>query len=97
MNAESQILIGNLKGHIGQIISRYESVSSDNAALKEELAACKNELETSKNTIKELERKVEQLQLIKAFGASSADVKEAKQKIGRIVKEIDKCISMLND
>lgn len=97
MNAESQILIGKLKGHIGEMISRFESVASDNAVLKEELAACKNELETSKNTIKELEKKVEQLQLVKAFGASSGDVKEARQKIGRIVKEIDKCISMLND
>ncbi|MEG0517652.1 MAG: hypothetical protein RR555_02120 [Bacteroidales bacterium] len=97
MSGESQILIGKLKGHIGQIISNYESVASDNILLKEELSACKKELETSKNTIKELEKKLEQLQLIKAFGASSQDVKEAKQKIGRIVKEIDKCISMLND
>ena len=56
-----------------------------------------NELETSKNTIRELEKKLEKLQLIKAFGASSVDVKEAKQKINKIVREIDKCISMLND
>lgn len=97
MSGESQILIGKLKEHIGEIISKYESVASDNILLKEELSACKKELETSKNTIRELERKLEQLQLIKAFGASSQDVKEAKQKIGRIVKEIDKCISMLND
>lgn len=97
MSGESQILIGKLKGHIEQIISKYESVASDNITLKEELSACRNELETNKNIIKELERKLEQLQLIKAFGASSKDVKEAKQKIGKIVKEIDKCISMLND
>lgn len=97
MNAESQILIGKLKGRIGEIISKYESVTSDNELIKKELAACKNELETSKNTIKELEKKLEKLQLIKAFGASSADVKEAKQKISKIVREIDKCISMLND
>jgi hypothetical protein len=32
-----------------------------------------------------------------AFKASSADVKDAKRKIGKIVKEIDKCISLLND
>ena len=41
--------------------------------------------------------KEDQLQLTNAFEASSEDVKEAKQKIGRLGKEIDKCISMLND
>ena len=37
------------------------------------------------------------MQLGDAFKASSEDVKEAKKKIARIVREIDKCISMLND
>ncbi|MEF9931154.1 MAG: hypothetical protein RSC28_01005 [Bacteroidales bacterium] len=97
MSGESQILVGRLKDHIGHIISKYESVLSDNILLKDELLQCKNELETNKNIIDELEIKLEQLQLTKAFGSSSKDVKEAKQKIGRIVKEIDKCISMLND
>ena len=46
---------------------------------------------------KELEKKVNNLQLVEAFKSSSADVKEAKQKIARLVKEIDKCIALLND
>ena len=55
------------------------------------------ELENREKRIKELEKKVELIQLGDAFKASSEDVKEAKKKIGRIVREIDKCISMLND
>ncbi len=97
MSAESQIVIQKLKGHIEQIISKYELALSENISLKGELEKCKTELEERNTRIKELEQKVELIQLGEAFKASSEDVKEAKKKISRIVREIDKCISMLND
>jgi predicted nuclease with TOPRIM domain len=97
MSAESQITLRKLKGHIEQIISKYELALSQNESLKGELERCRTELENKGDRIKELEKKVELMQLGDAFKASSEDVKEAKRKIGRIVREIDKCISMLND
>ena len=97
MSGESRIVVNRLKNSIREIISKYESVASDNIILREELSTCKGELEFAKKTIKELEGKLEQIQLVKAFGASAQDAKEAKQNIGRLMKEIDKCISMLND
>lgn len=97
MSVESQIIIQKLKGHIEQIISKYELALSENISLKEELEKHKTDLEEKNNKIKELEQKVELMQLGDAFKASSEDVKEAKKKIARIVREIDKCISMLND
>ena len=97
MSAESQITLRKLKGHIEQIISKYELALSENESLKGELERCRAELENKGDRIKELEKKVELMQLGDAFKASSEDVKEAKRKIGRIVREIDKCISMLND
>ena len=97
MSAESQITLRKLKGHIEQIISKYELALSENESLKGELERCRTELENKGDRIKELEKKIELMQLGDAFKASSEDVKEAKRKIGRIVREIDKCISMLND
>ena len=97
MSIEGQIVTVKLKGHIEQIISKYEVALSDNISLKEQLLRVTNELELKNNKIKELEQKVEQMQLADAFAASTDDVKEAKKRIGKIVKEIDKCISMLND
>ncbi len=97
MGTESQIVIGKLKARIEQIISKYEVALSENIALKEQLQKTTEELEIKNDTIKVLEQKVEQIQLADAFTASSADVKEAKKRIGKIVREIDKCISMLND
>lgn len=97
MSVESQIIIQKLKGQIEHIISRYELALSENISLREELDKYKSDLENRNNRIKELEQKVEQMQLAEAFTASSEDVKEAKKRIAKIVREIDKCISMLND
>ncbi len=97
MSEESQIVLGRLKGHIEKIISSYESAVYENNILKEKLAASQAELETSKRTVKELTDKLELLQLTNAFKGSSQDIKEAKQRIAKLIREIDKCISLLND
>ena len=97
MSEESRIVLERLKGRIERIISSYESAVFENRELKEKLAASQQELETNKKTIKELTEKLEILQLTNAFTGSSQDIKEAKQRIARIVREIDKCISLLND
>lgn len=97
MSEESRIVLERLKGRIERIISSYESAVFENRELKEKLAASQQELETNKKTIKELTEKLEILQLTNAFKGSSQDIKEAKQRIARIVREIDKCISLLND
>lgn len=97
MATESQSLVNKLKEHIGKLISKYELVQYENHNLSDQLAICKKELEliTAKN--RELEEKLDRMTLVDAFKASSADVKDAKRKVGKIVKEIDKCISLLND
>ncbi len=97
MGEDYQTAIGNLKKKIELIISKYEQVVSENQNLKSELSECRGVLDNSINNIKELEEKVNRLQIAEAFKSSSQDVREAKQRIGRIVKEIDKCIALLND
>jgi len=97
MSKDYQSALNNLKRKIEIIISKYEQTSSENIRLTKELADAKNALDTNNNKVKELELRISNLQLAEAFKTSSTDVKEAKQKIGKIVKEIDKCIALLND
>lgn len=97
MKEDYQTIIGNLKKKIEILVSAYEQVVADKRILESELEKCRFALEQSTNREKESETKLNNLQLIEAFKASSTDVKEAKQKIARLVKEIDKCIALLND
>jgi len=97
MEKDYQSVINSLKGKIELIISKYEQVIADNQQLNQDLNICREELKFNINKTKELEDKINKIQLAEAFKLSSTDVKEAKQKIGKIIKEIDKCIALLND
>ena len=97
MEKDYHSVIEGLKAKIELIISTYEQVIATNNTLENELSVCREQLENSTNKLKEQEEKLNKLQLAEAFKNSSTDVKEAKQKIGKIIKEIDKCIALLND
>ena len=96
MNAEYQTALSQLKNKIGLLVSQYERVKADNERMAIELTSLKIILSDNKVKISELEKKTNRLQMAEAFKASSGDVREAKQKIGKIIKEIDRCISILN-
>lgn len=96
MSEESQI-VSKLKGHIEHIISCYEVALFEKGELERKLSEAMTDLDKYKTKVKELEDKLEKKQLTTAFEASSQDIKEARQRIARIVREIDKCISLLNN
>jgi len=96
MNAEYQGAISRLKNKIGTLVSQYEHVKAENDRMAIELTTLKIIINENKTKISELEQKVNRLQVAEAFKTSSADVREAKQKVGKIIKEIDKCIALLN-
>lgn len=97
MDKSREILLNDLTKKIELLISKYEQVRAERNELSSKLAKCKEELENSNNRIKNLEQKIDNLQLIEAFRTSKSDVKEARQNIGKLVREIDKCIALLND
>ncbi len=104
MNESYKIALETHKRKLELLISRYENLKARNRDLEQalgkkdaEIEDCRAKLNNSNNKIKELEQKIDKLQLAGAFEASAADVKEARQNIGRLVREIDKCISLLND
>ena len=48
------------------------------------------------NRLNDLEEKYNKLKISKALIVSSNDVHDAKLKVNRMVREIDKCIALLN-
>jgi hypothetical protein len=89
-------VVKRLKLKIDTLISAYESLREDNlklSHLSEQLTA---ELNQKEETLRAFEKRNDQQQLAKVILASSDDVHDAKLKVGRIVREIDQCIALLN-
>ena len=85
-----------LRDKVERLISLYEQVKMERDVLFSERALLQETVDTKDRQIQELEDKNKKLQLAEAFKASSTDKQDAKQKIGKIVKEIDRCIGLLN-
>jgi chromosome segregation ATPase len=89
-------MLENIKTDIERLIALYEKERSERMALQTRLDQCLAENESCRKQIVELEQEVDSLPLTEASGASG-DNKAAKEKIDKLVKEIDRCISLLEN
>jgi hypothetical protein len=78
------------------MISVIEKLKSENASLKGELEQVNKTLKSKELDCHDLNVKYENLKLAKVIQLSGNDLHDAKIKVNRIVREIDKCISLLN-
>ncbi len=93
----SEDVATRLKSKIEELISRYEAVRSENKELKERLEQAVAQNDTKTQKLNRLEKQIENLQLKKAFTDTSGDNTQAKRKVVSLIKEIDKCMELLNN
>ena len=88
-------MLDTIKQRIKQLIAAYESERMERENLQAAVAKYQEREEAYKKQIIELERQLDNLKLTEAFKASSGNSPEAKKKINNLIKEIDRCISMM--
>jgi len=88
-------MLEEIREQIKQLIARYEAEKAESERLRQELHACEETAEALRKQITELESEIETRKLTEAFAvAAPAD---AKAKVDKLIKEIDKCISYLEE
>ena len=88
-------MLETLKQGIQQLIAAYEKEKVERQGLQSALEQSLANEETYRKQIIELERQIDNLKLTEAFKASSGNSPEAKKKIDSLLKEIDRCISLM--
>lgn len=96
MTDEELLLLNNLKINVRQFFIEFENIENEKKALEQNILGLKNEIELLKQEKSELSRKNEQLRLATHLLSGVDENREAKQKINKLVREIDKCIALLN-
>lgn len=81
-----------------KLISEYKSLQEQNTLLKAELDRKQTDLMMAHQEILELRKNYDHLQLAKnMLGGSEAAKAESKQQIAKMVREIDKCLALLDE
>lgn len=96
MPNKNDALVVNLKQNTAKLISKYKEVLAENNHLKEEKINLVNQVENKSQKLSELELRYEKLKLARSLEEAGEDKNSARLKVNRIVREIDKCIALLN-
>jgi predicted nucleic acid-binding Zn-ribbon protein len=85
-----------LNRRIDELINKYNSVITECTNLKTEKEALKISLQEREVEIKDLEKKYERVKLSGALLGEGENASEARRKITELVREIDRCVALLN-
>ena len=95
MNADQIEILGTLRSQVKAIMSALEKEKNRNEKLESENQNLKAKYDQQAKEFEELEHKYNNLKLAKAM-LDGGDGHDARIKVNRIVREIDKCIALLN-
>ena len=88
-------MLETVKQEIEQLIAAYETERMEREKLQAVLKQTQDENVAYRTQITELERKIDNLKLAEAFKADGSGSPQARKKIDSLMKEIDRCIALI--
>ena len=75
----------------------YDELKQENADLKHLLMQKEQEILQLEQSKKELEVQFTDLKMARTLSLYDKDIKDAKQRLTSLVREVDRCIALLNE
>ena len=88
-------MLEDIQKNFERIIALYEGEKEKNTSLLARLGESETANDAYRKQIAELERQVENLKLAQAFLMPAGSADDARERIDSLIKEISKCISLL--
>lgn len=89
-------VIEALAEKVGRLIEENDRLVKENAMLSEKRGRLAAENRELKETIATLEKRIGVLELGNGLVGSSVDRKRAQARINKLMREIDRCIALMN-
>ena len=89
-------IIQNIVNKIEKLVKNYKNLQLENSKLQKDNDALKVSLKEKEDSILSLQDKVKLINISKSIDADKEGVKATRLKINEYVREIDKCIALLN-
>jgi predicted nucleic acid-binding Zn-ribbon protein len=89
--------LARIRDRVVEVVRENVSLKTENLALAQELEELKKTIALQKNALAELKDENKLIKLAKEMSMSGSDVHDLKIKINELVKDIDRCIDLLNE
>ena len=97
MTEEEKKLLNSFETQLRHLIYLHDELKRENAELKKLLENEKLKNEKVQAQYYELEVSYTNLKTATAISLNGSDVKETKLRLSKLVREVDKCIALLNE
>ncbi len=97
MTDEERTLLSTFETQLEHLIFLHDELRQKNAKLMQELEAKDNECRKMQADFRELEQRYTDLKTATTISLNGSDVKETKSRLSKLVREVDKCIALLNE
>ena len=97
MTEEDKKLVNSFEGKLRHFMFLYDELKQENADLKHLLAQKDEEIKALEMSQKDLEARYTDLKMARTLSLYDKDIKDTKQRLTSLVREIDRCIALLNE
>jgi hypothetical protein len=91
------IRLAAVRDKVENLLKENSLVKGENDAMRDRIAALERTVELQKNTLSELTEQNKLIKLAKNLTLEDSDTAEMKTKVNELIKEIDRCIDLLNE
>ncbi|MDR2911083.1 MAG: hypothetical protein LBV47_06945 [Bacteroidales bacterium] len=96
MTEEDKLLLNDLKANVQQLFREFGQLEIEKEQLEQNITSLKVDIELLKQELETTIKDNEKWKIANCILSGSDENREAKQKINKLIREIDKCIALLN-
>jgi len=96
MTSDEQKRIRSFEARVRQLLLQYRNLQEEIENLQAALEQKDNDIAQLKSQLKSLDETYQHLKIAKFIEISDGDIKSAKQRMTRLVREVNRCIGLLN-
>ena len=97
MTEEQSKLLSIFENRVHQLIYVCDSLKQENSDLKFQIEGLKQGQDELEGANKIIKAKYDSLKMARILSVKQDDLKSAKNRLSKLVKEVDKCIALLNE
>lgn len=97
MTDDQRKMLSVFEDRVRKLLYLCDTLKTENADLRNQLSAKEAELRTADLKMQDLKSQYDNLKIARVVTIQQGEIKGAKQRLSKLVREVDRCIALLNE
>ena len=89
--------LSEIRTKVEKLVEENRLLKNENESMRDRIEGLERTVELQKNTLSELTEQNKLIKLAKNLAPEDSDTEELKNKVNELIREIDRCIDLLNE